>query len=122
MSYPIFDRFGRSESKARAQVTLNNQEAALREARLTAQANILQQLGALRVAEEQIRLNQISIEAAEEDLRVQQVRYQLAAGLLVEVLTSQTALNNARSALIQARLNYRTARAQIEAIIGRDLP
>jgi outer membrane protein TolC len=31
-------------------------------------------------------------------------------------------LVTARQALIQARLNYRNARAQIEAVIGRDLP
>jgi outer membrane protein len=122
LNYPIFDRFGRSESKERAQVSLNNAEASLREARLVAQANMIQQLGGLRIAEEQIRLNQMSLLAAEEDLRVQEARYQLGASLLVELLTSQTAVNNARLSLIQARLNYRTARAQIEAIIGRDLP
>jgi outer membrane protein TolC len=37
------------------------------------------------------------------------------------VTTSQNALNSARAALIQARLDYRIARAQIEATIGRDL-
>jgi outer membrane protein TolC len=37
-------------------------------------------------------------------------------------LTSQTTLDNARVALIQARQDYRVARAQIEATIGQDLP
>jgi len=35
---------------------------------------------------------------------------------------SQTTLDNARSALIQARQDVRIARAQLEALIGRDLP
>jgi len=39
----------------------------------------------------------------------------------VEVLLAQTALVQARQALIQARLNARTAKAQIEAIIGKDI-
>jgi outer membrane protein len=37
------------------------------------------------------------------------------------VLTSQTTLNQARLALIQARFDARIARAQIEALIGREL-
>jgi outer membrane protein len=36
-------------------------------------------------------------------------------------LTSQAQLNSARSALIQARYDARVAKAQIEALIGRDL-
>jgi outer membrane protein TolC len=40
---------------------------------------------------------------------------------LLDLLTSQSQLNQARADLIQARQDYRIARAQIEAIIGRDL-
>jgi outer membrane protein len=36
-------------------------------------------------------------------------------------LTSQTQLNNARLALVQARFSARTARAQLEQLVGRDL-
>ena len=59
--------------------------------------------------------------AAQEDLRVQQQRYALGASTLLDLLTSQSTLNGARASLIQARQDYRIARAQIEAIIGRDL-
>jgi outer membrane protein len=61
------------------------------------------------------------VQAAQEDLRVQQQRYNLGSSTQLEVTTSQNALNAARQSLIQARLDYRTARAQIEAIIGQDL-
>ena len=46
----------------------------------------------------------------------------LGAGTLLDVLTSQSNLIVARQQLIQIRLDYRNARAQIEATIGRDLP
>ena len=69
-----------------------------------------------------MRVQQTNVRASEEDLRVQQQRYNLGASTLLDVLNSQTALVTARQALIQARLNYRNARAQIEAAIGRDLP
>jgi outer membrane protein len=37
------------------------------------------------------------------------------------VLASQSQLNNARAALIRARYDQRVARAELEALIGRDL-
>jgi outer membrane protein len=120
-SLPIWDGGNRSEAVHRAQAAVLNQEAALRDAKLLAQQNILQQLATLRTAEERIKIQQLSVQAAQEDLRVQQQRYNLGSSTQLEVTTSQNALNAARQSLIQARLDYRTARAQIEAIIGQDL-
>jgi outer membrane protein len=105
----------------RARVTVATNEAQVRDAKLLAQQNILQQISTLRTAEERVRIQQLSVQAAQEDLRVQTQRYNLGSSTLLEVTTSQNALTTAQQALIQARLDYRTSRAQIEAIIGRDL-
>jgi outer membrane protein len=121
LSYNLWDGRNRSAAVDRAEVTVLNNEAALRDAQLLAQQNIQQQLATLRAAEERIRIQQMSVEAAQEDLRVQQQRYNLGTSTQLEVATSQNALNVARQALIQGRLDYRIARAQIEAIIGQDL-
>jgi outer membrane protein len=121
LSYSIWDGRNRSAAVDRAEVTVLNNEASLRDTKLVAQQNIQQQLATLRAAEERIRIQQLSVQAAQEDLRVQQQRYSLGSSTQLEVTTSQNALNSARQALIQARLDYRTARAQIEAIIGQDL-
>ena len=121
LSYNLWDGRARSVAVDRAEVTVQNNEASLRDAKLLAQQNIQQQLATLRAAEERIRIQQLSVQAAQEDLRVQQQRYNLGSSTQLEVTTSQNALNTARQALIQARLDYRTARAQIEAIIGQDL-
>jgi outer membrane protein len=121
LNFPIFNNFNREDQIVRARVTQDNASAQLRDARLAAQQNIIQQVGALRTAEERIRIQQASVLAAQEDLRVQQQRYALGASTLLDLLTSQSQLNQARAALIQARQDYRIARAQIEAIIGRDL-
>jgi outer membrane protein len=66
-------------------------------------------------------VQQASIAAAEEDLRVQQQRYALGVSTLLDLLTSQAQLNQARQALIQARLDGRIARAQLSALVGREL-
>jgi outer membrane protein len=52
---------------------------------------------------------------------VQRQRYQLGASTLLDLLTSQTQLAQARAQLIQARYDARVAKAQIEALIGQDL-
>jgi outer membrane protein len=121
LNFPLFNNFSREDQLLRARVAQDNAAAALRDTRLAAQQSIIQQLGGLRTAEERVRIQQASVAAAEEDLRVQQQRYGLGASTLLDLLTSQSQLNSARAALIQARQDYRIARAQIEAIIGRDL-
>jgi outer membrane protein len=122
LSFPLFNNFSREDQVVRARVSADNAEAQLRDARLAAQQSLVQQFGALRTAEERIKIQQASVLAAQEDLRVMQQRYALSASTLLDLLTSQSQLNQARAALIQARQDYRIARAQIEAIIGRDLP
>lgn len=122
LSLPVFNNYAREDQVTRAIVQRDVADANLRDAELLARQNLVQQLGVLRTAEERVRIQQASVEAAQEDLRVQQQRYNLGASTLLDLLTSQSALNSARSALIEARLDYRIARAQIEALIGQDLP
>jgi outer membrane protein len=121
LSYPLFNQLNREEGIVRADVAERNAEASLRDAKLLARQNLIQYLGALRTAQEQMAIQIASVAAAEEDLRVQKQRYELGASLQLDVLTSETALVQARAALIQARYDYRVAKAQLEALIGRDL-
>lgn len=121
VNFPIFNGLGREVQAFNASVAEDNAEAQLRDARLNARQQMVQQLGTLRTAEARVQIQRASVASAEEDLRVQQQRYNLGAGTLLDLITSQTTLNTARQALIQARLDARTAKAQIEALIGRDL-
>src|SRR5262245_1065472 len=122
ISFPIFNRFLRENAVQTAQIARENAEANLKDARLQAQQTIITQLGLLHNAAEQVRVQENSVRANEEALRVNQQRYNVGAGTFLDVLTSQSSLVSARQGLIQARLAYRNARAQIEAAIGRDLP
>lgn len=120
-SLPIFDQFQREERHVNTDVAEDNAEASLRDARLAARAGIVQWLGAYKVANEKVAAQIATVEAAEEDLRVQQQRYAVGGSTLLDVLASQTQLNQARRDLIQARLDQRVAKAQLEALVGRDL-
>jgi outer membrane protein TolC len=52
---------------------------------------------------------------------VQQERYRLGAGTLLDLLTAEANLTQAQVSLVQARYNYLTARAQLEALVGHAL-
>jgi outer membrane protein len=121
LSYQVFNQWAREEGVVRAEIAEDNAQATLRDARLQAQEQLTVGLGTLRLATAQVEIQAATVAASEEDLRVQQQRYELGAATLLDVLTSQTQLVNARTALIQARLDTRLARARLEALIGRDL-
>jgi len=121
VSYPLFNGLTREQNVVSAQVAAQNAAAATKDVSLLAQQNLVSYIGTLRTAQQQIDIQQVSVAAAEEDLRVQQQRYQLGASILLDVLTSQTQLTQARLALIQARYDYRVAKAQLEALIGQSL-
>lgn len=121
VSWNLFNGLNREQQALQSRITSDNAEAQLRDARLNARQQMIQQVGALRTAEARVQIQLTSVASAEEDLRVQQERYNLGAGTLLDLITSQTTLITARQALIQARLDARTAKAQIEALVGRDL-
>ena len=121
LSFPLFNGLGREQQVLASRIAEDNADAQLRDVRLSARQQLIQQLGNFRTAEARADIQRQSVVAGEEDLRVQQERYNLGAGTLLELITSQSTLISARQALIQARLDARIAKAQIEALIGRDL-
>jgi outer membrane protein len=121
MSFPVFNRFQREESVARAQVQASVAQIQLDDTRRVARASLERILGALETAEQQIELALQALEVAEEDLRVQQERYRLGVSTILEQVTSQENLVRAEADLIAARYDYQLARADLEALIGREL-
>jgi outer membrane protein len=121
ISYPVFNNFQREEQVVRAKVAEVNAEVTLRDTQLAAQQTLTQNIGALRSASQRVAVQVASVTAAEEDVRVQQQRYNIGASTFLDLITSQAALAQAQQALIQARYDYRIARAQLEALIGREL-
>src|SRR5258705_5770697 len=121
LSFPIFNQFQREGQVVQADVTYDNAEAALRDALLAARQDLTQVLGVYRTADDRLESQRLTVEASEEDLRVQQARYKVGGSTFLDVLTSEAQLDQARLALIRARYDRRVARAQLEALVGRDL-
>jgi outer membrane protein len=121
LSWTIFNGFQREDQIVRASIAEQNAAATYRDAKLVAEQQLISNLGTLRLADEQIAIQVASVDAAVEDLRVQQQRYSLGAATLLELVTSQSALNAARNSLISARRDARIAKANIESLLGREI-
>jgi outer membrane protein len=120
-SIPVFDGFQRQAQITRSKVAEDNARAGVRDAQLAANQTLAQALGAYRIAGEQVEAQLATVSASEEDLRVQQQRYSVGGSTILDVLASLSQLTQARQALIRARYDQRIAKAQLEALVGRDL-
>jgi outer membrane protein TolC len=121
LSWDIFNGFDRELAVAQRRASLDVAEATAADERRAVDAALTQYLAQLESARATIGITATSVAAATEDLRVQQERYRLGASTIVDVLTSQEALNQAEVDVVNARFNYLRAKAQLEALIGRTL-
>lgn len=121
LSYPLFNQFQREDAVERANVNAINARYTLEDTRRAVRAELQSALSTLRLAEEQIALAQEAVRVANEDLRVQQERYRVGVATMLDQLTSQTAVVEAENNLVAARYDYQIARAQVEALAGREL-
>lgn len=119
--YTLFNNYSRENTLILARISEDNAQANLRDAKFLAQQNLTTYLASYQTALQTIALQLLQIQSATENLRVQTQRYNIGTALQVDVTTAQAALDQARFNLITARLNARTAKANIEALIGRDL-
>jgi outer membrane protein len=121
LSWPLFSRFTREQTIALRGNAVDLAEATAADARRQVSASLTAQLAALGAAQLRMEITATSVQAAEEDLRVQQDRYRVGASTIVDVLLSEEALTQAEVDVVNARFDYLRAKAQIEALIGRPL-
>jgi outer membrane protein TolC len=121
VSIPLFDGFQRAEGSEQARVQKETATAELEDAKRGVRADAEKALSALDLAASRTQLADEAVSAATEDLRVQQERYKLGASTILDLLTSQESLVQAQTDRVTARFDYQVARAQLEALAGREL-
>jgi outer membrane protein len=121
LRWNLFDGFDRELTIVQRDAELDLAEATAADAQREVQAELTTRLAELDAARMRTEITQTSVAAATEDLRVQQQRYRLGASTIVDLLTSQEALNQAEVDVVNARFDYLRAKAQLEALIGRNL-
>ena len=121
LRWNLFDGFDRELTITQREADVDVAEASASDAQRAVQADLELRLAEMDAANARIQITQTSVVAAGEDLRVQQERYRLGVSTIVDVLTSQEALNQAEVDVVNARFDYLRAKAQVEALIGRNL-
>ena len=121
LRWNLFDRFDRELAIVEREASLDVADVEAADSRRAVSAELTARLAELESARAAIEITGTSVVAATEDLRVQQERYRLGASTIVDVLTSQEALNQAEVDVVVARFSYLRAKAQLEALIGRTL-
>ena len=121
MSYPIFNGFQREADVDRAELVRRVSRLQEDDARLAAREQADAAVQNLQTAERAIDIADEAVLVAAEDLRVVRERYSVGAATILDVLISQNALTQAETDLITARYDYILARAELEAILGREL-
>ena len=121
LSWTLFNGFSREQSQVSASVARDVALAKAADTRRQVSAQLTQQIAALGTAFLKMGITTDNVAAATEDLRVQQERYRVGAGTILDLLTSQASLTQALTDLVQARFDYLIARAQLEALVGHDL-
>jgi outer membrane protein TolC len=121
VSWPLFNGFARETNVARQAANRDAARATAEDTRRQVNAQLTQYLASLAAARQRYDIAVTSLAAASEDLRVQQQRYRLGASTFLEILASQVNVDQADIDRVQAALDYLVAKAQIEALIGREL-
>lgn len=120
-SYTLFDGFQRSANVSQAsesrRVSRLQEEAARRQVRQDVDAA----LRTLETQEQAIAIAREAVAVAQEDLRFIRERYAVQMASVLDVITSQVALDQAEADLVSARYDYVLAKAELESIVGREL-
>lgn len=119
VSYTIFDGFLRERQVAQAKVYLNNQKAQLADERNAAVSAIKKAYLNIQQLKEQKKVSEENVEAAQEDLKITQEKYNLGAAAILELLDAQVSLKEAQVSLIRADFDLNLAIAELENALGK---
>lgn len=121
VSYPLFNGFQREAAVTRAEAQAAAAHSAAVDTERGVRADAVRAYDDATVAAQRIGFARDAVEAAREDLRVQELRYRAGASTFLDEVTSQLNLAQAETSLVQARYDYQIARATLERVLGREL-
>ncbi|MGE0822027.1 MAG: TolC family protein [Candidatus Binatia bacterium] len=121
LTIPLFDSILTTAQIGEAQADMQGLVAQEEDLRQRIALEVRRSILELRRAEKSIRVSEQSEVQARENLSLAEGRYQVGVGNILEVTDAQTSLTSARANVIQSLYNYKTALAQLERAIGRNL-
>ncbi len=121
VSLPIFTGFGRSLGVARAEEAQQDADEQVRATSLQLEALVTERYLALDGAFRAVAIQELSRQAAREQLRLAQDRYRLGSGNATELSDAQNAVALGEGNYVNAVYAYHRALAALEFAVGRPL-
>jgi outer membrane protein TolC len=121
VQWPLFNGFQRELNVARERAALDTERARADDTRREVGSRLEAQLAALRTAEQRVTLSEEILATTRANLQVQLERYRIGSIDITQLNQAQQQLNQAESDAVTARFDYVRAKAEIEAIVGRQM-
>jgi outer membrane protein TolC len=118
LSIPIFSGFSVNDRVEIATVNAMNQEVQLTDLERDIKRNIQKTYLDLQAAEKSLNVSEKNVEAAGENLRIEEEKYNLGSSRLLDVLVARTSYTNARVNYINAQFAYIVLSEQLKYYIG----
>ncbi|MDH4070318.1 MAG: TolC family protein [Ignavibacteria bacterium] len=117
-NWTLFNGFATNQAVQSAEVERRNAEIDLVQSERDIRVEIKKALLDLDAARKQVEVTQKGLISAKEDLRIQQERYNLGAGTLLDLLTASAGLVNAEAGRINAIYSYIVSKRNLDYVIG----
>ena len=119
ITYNIFDGFLRERNVSQASIYRNNAMAGLADTRNLVSREIKTAYLDIERLKEQKKVAQENVDAAEEDLKITQEKYNLGAATILDLLVAQVSLKEAQVSLIRADFDLNLAIAKLKHAMGK---
>jgi outer membrane protein len=119
IEWPLFTGFLRQHQLARAKSEVSKEEAEAQQLILKVRQEVWTAHSKIKEAYEAVQTTKVSVEQAEESMRLAKERYEAGAGTVTDLLDSQTALARAQAFQVEASWDYHTANAVFKRSIGK---
>lgn len=122
LKLPLFTGFAQPMKERRAQADLELFRARLDAALRTVELEVFQSVHTVRTAAKRLATSRALMDSAARNQEVASARYKAGAGTIVELLTAQSALEDARAQEVQARADWMNALARLARDTGAPGP
>ncbi|PMS12618.1 TolC family protein [Trinickia caryophylli] len=119
LTIPLFEGFGRTYQVEQARAQAEHERDVLEEARRQVGLDVWISYQALQVAKVNVGNSAMLLDVAGRSYQAAQRRYDQGVGSILELLTTQSSLASAKRQRIQALTDWRSARLQLAAKLGR---
>ena len=119
ISWSVFDGFLRERSVTSAKISRNNAMAQVSETKNFLAREIKTAYYGIEQQKQSKEIAQTNVEAANEDLKITQEKYNLGAATILDLLNAQVSLKSAQVSLIRADFDLNLAIAKLENAMGK---